>query len=110
MFLFMKFEDAFCTARHPLWVEAYEHPKPQLRRQKRLALVVAAMTNEDDQALKLFAEGFESMRLGLLAHIFWKDLKKKESSMKPPREDDDEIPMDQCLPLFGHVARIGRRA
>jgi hypothetical protein len=95
MLLFMKFEDDFSKARHPLWVEAYEHPKPQLRRQKRLALVVAAMTQEDDQALKLFAKGFESLRLGALPCIFWEDLREEDSGMKP-KGDDDEIPMDQC--------------
>jgi hypothetical protein len=95
MLLFMKFEDEFRKARHPLWVEAYEHPQPQLRGQKRLALVMAVMTEEDDQTLKIFAEGFESLRLGALACIFWEDLREEESGMKP-RGDDDKIPMDQC--------------
>jgi len=96
MLLFMKFEDRFLETRHPLWVKAYEHPQPQLRRQKRLALVLAAMANEDDQAMRLFAEGFESLRLGALACIFWEDLREEESGVKP-KGDDDEISTDQCL-------------
>jgi hypothetical protein len=66
----MKFEDDFCKARHPLWVEAYKRPIPQLRRQKLVALVVEAMKEEGDQALKLFAKGFKSLRIGALACIF----------------------------------------
>jgi hypothetical protein len=95
MLLFIKFEDEFRTARHPLWAEAHEHPKPQLRRQKRLGLVVAAMTEEDNEALKIFAEGFESLRLGALSWICWEDLREDESSIKL-KGDDDKIPMDRC--------------
>lgn len=96
IFLFLTFEDRFREARHPLWVKAYEHPQPQLRRQKRLALVVAAMAEEDQQAMKLFAEGFERVRLGALACIFWEDLREGESGLKP-EGDEDEIRTDQCV-------------
>jgi hypothetical protein len=47
MLLFMDMEERFRKARHPLWVEAYEHPTPQLRRHKRLALVLMAMTEKN---------------------------------------------------------------
>ncbi|KAF1362383.1 hypothetical protein EJ07DRAFT_174786 [Lizonia empirigonia] len=96
MMLFMKFEDRFRETRHPLWVEMYEHPPPQLRRQKRLGLVMAAMAKEDDEALKLFAEGFEDLRLGALACIFWDDLREEEHGAKLQSDSDDEIPGDQC--------------
>ena len=95
MILFMKFEDRFREIRHPLWVKAYEHPPPMLRRQKRLGLVVAAMSSEDEQAMKIFAEEFESMRLGAYSCIFWKDLREGETGMKA-RGSNDDIPMDQC--------------
>jgi hypothetical protein len=29
--VFMRFEDKFRGARHPLWIETYEHMSPQLR-------------------------------------------------------------------------------
>jgi hypothetical protein len=96
LLLFMEFEDLFREARHPLWIEAYERPAPQLRHQKRLALVVAAMTQEDDQAMKLFAKAFEKLRLGAIACVFWGDLREGESGAKPERDDDDEVSMDQC--------------
>jgi hypothetical protein len=98
MLLFMDVEDRLRKARHPLWVESYEHPLPQLRRQKRIALVLAVMTDEDDQALKLFAEAFENLRLGAMATIFWDDLRDGESGLKPKRNEDDEdvVPTDQC--------------
>ncbi|CAO2658337.1 Nn.00g060600.m01.CDS01 [Neocucurbitaria sp. VM-36] len=95
MLLFMEFEDRFRKIRHPLWVEAYEQPQPRLRRQKRVALVAAVMANEDEQAMRLFAEGFDSLRLGALACIFWEDLREEEYGMKPSA-DNDEIPADQC--------------
>jgi hypothetical protein len=92
MLLFLEFEARFRENRHPLFVNAYEHTQ---RRQKRVALVAAAMADEDDQALRLFAEGFERLRLGALACIFWEDLREEESGTKP-RRDGDEIPTDQC--------------
>jgi hypothetical protein len=95
MLLFLKFEDLFRDARHPLWVKAYEHPQSQLRRQKRLALVVAAMTEDDDAALKLFAKGFEDLRLGALACIYWEDLRESESGARD-KGFEDELPGDQC--------------
>ncbi|KAF2712349.1 hypothetical protein K504DRAFT_371948 [Pleomassaria siparia CBS 279.74] len=95
MLLFMKVEDRFRETRHPLWVKAYEHPLPRLRHQKRLALVVAAMADEDDQAMRLFAEVFESMRIGALDCIFWEHLRQEESGATP-RGDDDETLADQC--------------
>jgi hypothetical protein len=96
MMLFMSFEDRFREARHPLWVEAYEHPQPALRRQRRLAFVMAAIADEDDGAMRLFAETFERFRLGALACIYWKDLREEEYGLKPSRGDDDGAPMDQC--------------
>ncbi|KAF2035259.1 hypothetical protein EK21DRAFT_97002 [Setomelanomma holmii] len=71
MMLFVDFEDRFRKARHPLWVEAYEHPQPQLRRQKRLAL-----------PLKLYAEEVEQLRGGMMACIYWEDLREGGSGMK----------------------------
>jgi hypothetical protein len=96
MLLFMEIEDLFSKTRHPLWVEAYERPTPQLRRQKRLALVVAAMTQEDDQTMKLFAKAFEKLRMGAIACVYWGDLREEESGARPERDDDEEVSMDQC--------------
>ncbi|KAF2850423.1 hypothetical protein T440DRAFT_450249 [Plenodomus tracheiphilus IPT5] len=96
MMLFMEFEDRFREARHPLWVQAYEHPVPQLRRQKRLALVIGAMAKEDEQAMRLFAEGFERLRMGMTGCIFWEDLREQESGLKAKEVEQDELPTDQC--------------
>jgi hypothetical protein len=97
MMLFMEFESRFCQACRPLWVKAYEQPEPQLRRQKRLALVVAATTDEDDKALKIFAAGSEQLRIGALSCIFWDDVREEEEEWSgKPERDDDEIPTDVC--------------
>lgn len=95
MVLFMLFEDRFEEARHPLWVDAYERPSPQLRRQKRLAFVASATAAEDDEALKLFAGAFEEMRLGALSCVFWEDLRAEESGVKASKSAEG-FPMDQC--------------
>jgi len=95
MLMFMQFEDKFREIRHPLWVTAYERPQSRLRGQERVALVAAAIHSGDDQAMRLFAEGFESLRLGALACIFWEDLRERESGVKP-KSDDDEISTDEC--------------
>jgi hypothetical protein len=95
MLLFLEFESKLQEARHPLWIDTYEHPLPQMRRQKRVALIVAAMGSEDDSALKIFAEVYEDLRTGVLANIFWDDLREKETGVKPPA-DDDELPADRC--------------
>jgi hypothetical protein len=94
MMLFMEFESRCPEASHPLWAKAYEQPEPQLRRQKRLALVVAAMTNENDEAMKTFAAGFERLRIGALSCIFWDDL-REEWDGKLER-DDEEVSTDVC--------------
>lgn len=52
-FLFLKFESKLQEARHPVWIDIYENPAPQWRRQKRVALVVTAMTSEDESFLKI---------------------------------------------------------
>jgi hypothetical protein len=95
MILFIMCEDRLRETRHPLWVRFYEQPVPQLRQQKRFALVVAMMKNEDDQALKIFAEIFENTRMGTLGYIFWDDLRTEESGRKPAW-DGHEIPTNQC--------------
>jgi hypothetical protein len=95
MLLFTNIEERFRDARHPLWVEAYEQPRPELRPQKRLALVTSAMTDEDDTALILFAESFESLRIGALACIYWEDLREDKSRVKQ-RVEEDALPADQC--------------
>jgi hypothetical protein len=94
-FLFMEIEDRFREARHPLWVEAYERPDPRLRQQKRVALVVAAISDQDDKAMKVFAQAVEKMGIGALSCIFWEDLREGESGMRT-KHDEDEVLMDQC--------------
>ena len=93
--LFMRIEDRLREARHPLYLRAYENPMPQMRLQKRLALITNAMAEEDVEALKMFAEVFQDPRVGAINCIFWKDLQETDSGNKPRRESDD-IPMDDC--------------
>lgn len=95
MMLFMSFEDRLRETRHPLYVRAYDDPPLSLRCHKRTALIVAAMADEDDEALKLFAEVFERLRIGALSCIFWEDLREGESGVNP-KVDSDEIPIDKC--------------
>lgn len=95
IFLFLNFESKLREAHHPLWIDTYKNPPPQVRRQKRVALVVAVMTSEDDSVPKILAEVFEELRVGLLALILWDDLKVEDAGIEPP-EDGDELPVDKC--------------
>jgi hypothetical protein len=45
--------------------------------------------------LKLFAKGFEDLRLGALACIYWEDLRESESGARD-KGFEDELPGDQC--------------
>lgn len=97
MSIFVEIEDRLRKARHPLWVKAYENPAPQLRKQKRAALVVAVIQTEDEDALKIFAAAFERLRMGALDCIYWEGLRQDESGLKRRGADDeDEFPADQC--------------
>ena len=40
------------------------------------------MTEEDDSALKMFAEAFEEYPLTMLDCIFWEDVRYKETGMR----------------------------
>ncbi|KAK4615645.1 hypothetical protein CLAFUW4_10071 [Fulvia fulva] len=99
--LFVKIEDHFSKARHPLWIETYERSsrsRPQWL--KRVDLVVKAMASENEDAMRLFAKAFEEMRGGILACVYWEDLKVGESGLKEDstsEDGSDGIPgPDQC--------------
>lgn len=98
--LFRSIENHFSKARHPLWVETYERSsrsRPQWR--KRVDLVVKAMASEDEDAMRLFAKAFEEMRGGLLACVYWEDLKEGESGLKDSTNGDGSdgiLGVDHC--------------
>jgi len=88
--LFLKIEDVFSKARHPLWVETYERSSrswPQGR--KRAVLVAQAMASADEDAMRLFAQAFEQTRGGILACVYWEDLKEAESGFRETPTDGD---------------------
>lgn len=89
--LFMKIEDVFSKARHPLWVETYEGSSrswPQWR--KRAVFVAQAMASADENAMRLFAQAFEQTRGGILACVYWEDLKEGESGFRETPTDGDD--------------------
>ncbi|KAI8930952.1 hypothetical protein NX059_011967 [Plenodomus lindquistii] len=97
MMLFMEFEDGLRKARHPLWVSAYEQPAPQLRLQKRVTMVVGAMADKDEDAMKIFAAAFQKLRIGAIGCLFWDDLREDENGLRVKAvEDDDPVPTHQC--------------
>jgi hypothetical protein len=53
------------------------------------------MATENEEALRLFAEVFENLRIGALGCAFWDDMRPDEFGLKP-EGDEDEIPTDQC--------------
>jgi hypothetical protein len=88
--LFMKIEDVFSNARHPLWVEIYERsPGSRSQGQKRVVLVARAMASADEDAMRLFAQAFEQTRGGILACVYWEDLKEGESGFREASTNGD---------------------
>ncbi|KAL5371536.1 hypothetical protein DPSP01_014198 [Paraphaeosphaeria sporulosa] len=96
MFLFARIEDQLRESRHPLYVQAYEEAPPSMRRQKRAALIMAAMAEDDPVLLKICAEVFQDPRMGVIGFIYWDDLRDAESGIKC-RKSPDEVDADMCL-------------
>ncbi len=100
MMLFLEIEDALQRARHPLYVKAYEQAPASMRRTRRAGLIMAALADEDEAALKIFAEAFEKLRMGAMGCIYWEDLREEESGVKPSKGiGGDEVPVDQCCAM-----------
>lgn len=95
MMLFMRIEDRLRDSRHPLYVQSDEEAPAHMRRQQRTSIIMAAMGEENHEALKIFAEVFQDPRTGVMGHIFWKNLREEEDGTKPERESD-VFPTDNC--------------
>jgi hypothetical protein len=67
---------------------------------KRTSLVAQAMASADEDAMRLFAQAFENSRGGILACVYWEDLKESESGFRKAStdgDDDDGVPSpEQC--------------
>jgi hypothetical protein len=88
--LFMKIEDVFSKARHPLWVETYERSmRSRPQGLKRVVLVAQAMSSADEDAMRLFVQAFEETRGGILAFVYWEDSKEGESGFREASTNGD---------------------
>ncbi|KAM0548057.1 hypothetical protein ACHAPJ_010115 [Fusarium lateritium] len=79
--VFSMMEDRLKTARNPVYVQAYEEPGPW-QKEKRVALTLLALTDENDECFRIMAEVLEQLRTGFLNHIYWEDLEREEGKMK----------------------------
>ncbi|KAK1751033.1 hypothetical protein QBC47DRAFT_434777 [Echria macrotheca] len=70
--LLVSIEENLQKARNPLYCRIYESGAPQ--HEKRVDLVLGALTGEDEECLRIMAETFESPRAGFMNHIYWNDL------------------------------------
>ncbi|KAF2021946.1 hypothetical protein BU24DRAFT_446839 [Aaosphaeria arxii CBS 175.79] len=94
LILFGKIEDQLREARNPLWVQMYQLTSPRFRHHSRLSMLMAAMANDNKEALEICAKIFDTFRVGAKSCIFWEDL-RMEDGLKPQRDKDD-IPDGQC--------------
>ena len=67
---------------------------PGARHHERAAFIAAAMSSEDKDADKLFADVFEKLRINETACIYWKYLREQEDG-KRGRNIDDPL-FDMC--------------
>ncbi|KAI2470526.1 hypothetical protein F4781DRAFT_175854 [Annulohypoxylon bovei var. microspora] len=96
--LFTIMEDKLKETRNPLYVQAYEEARGELRREKRLGLVMLALSEQDDECLKIMAEVFQNPRAGFMNHIYWEDLEQTSVRMKRTHQsrEKEQIEPDQC--------------
>jgi hypothetical protein len=97
--LFMQIEENLRKVRNPIYVKVYEE-NPTLMREKRLSLAVGALQGDDEQCLRIMAEGFQNPRSGFMNFIYWEDLDtdidKMRSAFRKDKDGIDEMMDSQC--------------
>jgi hypothetical protein len=83
--VFQKIESRLRKTRHPLWIDSYERPDPRVKHQRRVAMVRAAMRDQDDAVMKLLAEAFEQIKVDPRTYVFWEDLSEFDIGEKADR-------------------------
>jgi hypothetical protein len=65
--------------------------QPQMRRW-RPGLVIGAMADEDDPALKILAGYFEENGVGSIDTVFWEEMRSEETGIGEKKNDDCRHP------------------
>ncbi|CAG9953235.1 unnamed protein product, partial [Clonostachys rosea f. rosea IK726] len=76
---FMTVEEELRKTRNPLYIKSFENTK--YSGDKRMALVLGALKEEDEECLRVMASVFERLRAGLVSHIYWKDVETVEERL-----------------------------
>ncbi|KAJ4316572.1 hypothetical protein N0V84_007769 [Fusarium piperis] len=87
LWVFTQIEDRLAEARNQSYIDAYEKPGPA---DKRITLTLLALTEQDQECLRIMAEVFESRRSGFMDYIYWEDLVTKPEMMERSRDSSPE--------------------
>ncbi|KAL7817299.1 hypothetical protein V8C26DRAFT_398638 [Trichoderma gracile] len=93
--LFMMFEEELKKANNPLYHDAYVANSGRSP-EKRLFLAVAALSERDEECLRIMAKIMEEQRMGWMQHIYWEDLDSSMDRFKRQRDDAEEPELNMC--------------
>ncbi|CAG9988105.1 unnamed protein product [Clonostachys byssicola] len=88
---FMTVEEELCKTRNPLYIKSFENAK--YSGDKRMALVLGALKEDDEECLRVMARVFDKLRAGFVSHMYWKDVETVEERLERiQKRDDSEVP------------------
>lgn len=97
LMFFMGFEDELRKRQNPVWVRAYE-TDPTWASNKRVGLTFLAMAEEDDECLRVMAEGLQNPRVEFMDHIYWDTLDPFAGEKKTSKRarTAESVPEPEC--------------
>lgn len=95
MSLFMMFEQQLKNVNNPLYHDIYVANRGRSS-EKRLFLAVAALSERDEECLRIMAKVMEEQRMGWMQHIYWDDLDSSMDGLRRHRDDAEEPDLNMC--------------
>jgi hypothetical protein len=95
IFLFQQMEEELAKLRNPLYLRVYEM-ESEWNAYKRASLTLLALSEQDDECLRVMAHRFQFVRRVFKSHTYWDGLKTRaEWEDTGPAEGVDGV--DQCV-------------
>jgi len=91
MMLFERFEEKLAECRNPIFDKAYKADPPSSRRSKRVKLVTLALSEHNDECLRIMASEFEDDGADMSDYVYWGVLEPAHTQWKRftrPSTDD----------------------
>jgi hypothetical protein len=91
---FISIENELREQRNPLYVMPFENVK--YSGDKRMALVLSALKEEDEECLRVMANVLERLRAGFVSHLYWKDVETVEERLDR-MQNREESQSPECI-------------